>query len=467
MTPLPSMEPSMFPSIEPSSSPTLQIGHDVNFKYIIGFEKSDMSALKLAVDKGGIMSSVKDSTGVVLTEAGVRATNTTNATKARTKTRTRTRTLRKIDLERRILASFGMGRANNSIENIKIQDVKCPNVFNQSKSCVLGEIQVQISANPKVYSNQQMIDQIVLSPMESSMKSSQFLDALNRSEVKEILFVGSGDYIDPIEITNQPIQEPETNIPFIAVALGGSILIMMGVAIGRSRVRDKRVDSSMSLDFVDKLYEPIDTDNRNGKSRNMAISTHVDREESATHISPMEPVPDATPVLEKLLKLSKNELKLPCTCHSDMMEYLKENESRSAVENNVPLSDDDCSSDYADDEEWMSKISYSPDPNVPLSFSGIVVSKYMKEQKLVSTCPSSSSGTSGPNASDTEESEYIPHHRLGGSLGSSLSGLLGGCNTKLNPLEVIEERIGSEESLNEVVNESNQGEQSRRPSQKE
>ena len=55
----------------------------------------------------------------------------------------------------------------------------------------------------------------------------------------------------------------------------------------------------------------------------------------------------------------------------------------------------------------------------------------------------------------------MAHPELGGSLGPSLSGLLGASNTKLDPLEVIEERRDNEEALNELVTEGNQDAESR------
>ena len=422
-----------------------------------------MNALKLVVDNEGIMATVKNSTGIILTEAGIGTTTTTTSTT----TTIVTRTLRGghgEQRQQRILVSFVSDNANNSIENIKTQDVKCPNVFYQSKSCVLAETKVLVSANPTLY-DQQMINQTVLTPMEASMTSSKFLDTMDRSEVKEVLFVGSGEYLEPIDITNSPAQDTETNVPFVAAAVGGSFLMMMGVAIGRSRVQDKRGDSSScEEEFDEKLFQSIvPNDDSDKGTRDIIIPSqsrnHVGIKESTSRI---KPVPDATPILEKLL--STQNMKLPLTHHSDTIEHGGLIGEQSLDSRNDSDLSEEAYEPVNEEEEWMTKISYVPDANVPLSFSGIFGSRNQEQKSDSISPPSSSSDDSAQKGSNEEESEYLAHPEVGGSLRPSLDGLMGGSNTKLNPLEVIEERRDSEEALNKLIADESQDAESR-PSQ--
>ena len=466
-----------------------------------------MNALKLAVDKEHILKNVTRATNVLLTNAGVKSTSDDSLTHHRT-----LRGKSASSSQQRQLVSFANHPSNTSIRPMIAKDVTCPTTFNSTtSSCVLASMGIQVLANPNVYTPT-MVKSFLYTPMEYAMNNStKFLDTLNRSEVEHVLFVGSGDYKEPSTSTVGGTTDTETNLPFVGAAVGGSLLIMMGVAIGRSRVNDKRDNESSIPDeeYDDKLFQSIvSNEGRENNNKKRALDDSVleetimggnlegrSRSRNKSFQSSYKRLPDATPILQKLC----SEYQVGFTDFGVEGSYSSEKETRSVVvetgsaagstgskastpnsetkedkvENDMAakmvspdsnqslksvnekeeessscspsgataLSDSESSTkktlhdddeDDDNEEEWMTKISYVPDPNVPLSFSGLFGSSNNRQESLSSS--SSSSGDNAVEELDQEKREVTNHPERGVSLG-----LLGGSNTKINPLEAIEE----------------------------
>ena len=148
------------------------------FQFILGFENDSINALKLTAEvmmgNKGIIEDCQSTIINVLTAANI--------------------TTKERRLLRRILAAFKSKGVDDSVLYIKAVDVKCPSIFNETiSSCVLSEWMVLVEANPYEY-EEDSVSAMIFDPIRDSTLSFEFLNMMNRSEVKDVMFVGDGPY---------------------------------------------------------------------------------------------------------------------------------------------------------------------------------------------------------------------------------------------------------------------------------
>jgi len=239
----PSRSPSISPlpsvSVVPSSAPSSRDPYGIKFSYVLGFNDTNVTAQTLddAYLYVDIMDEVRQAIRRVLALSDV--------------TRMRRMTLRKLDVV--LMTNDPLG----SIFHRQLRDEDCPIEFEISQNCVRVVTEVLAFANSERYTKQEVENQ-VLAPIRSAMESDQFIDSIDRQEVKEVKYLSEEAQVnDDGLLTEKDGILNNTGIAGIAI---GSIFIVGAIilfAVGRSRANDDR--GLVELAASDSYSEDLDS----------------------------------------------------------------------------------------------------------------------------------------------------------------------------------------------------------------
>ena len=217
-------------SLEPSSSPTRRVDFEIEFRYILGFEDPEITALYLAGNETGIeiMNAARGAIQRVLANNGV--------------------TSGQRKLLARLLVAFKDNDPDSGVMNAVAAITECPPSFTVSQECSIIESAIIVEADPDVYDDEK-VNSEVLSPVEDSMESGDFLVVMGRDEAKEILFLGNDIYPpQPDDVDPNPVGQPAQ---IIAIALGSMLLLAIILLVSRSTVRDSREEVDLEIISAD------------------------------------------------------------------------------------------------------------------------------------------------------------------------------------------------------------------------
>jgi hypothetical protein len=181
-------------TVAPSSSPTVAVAFPIDFTYIVGFDNETITAQTL--DDGNqdvvIMDDVRGTIRRVLAWYDV--------------TRRRRRLLRQPQSQRRLQqegwwigfrsdGSAGEPEYSQIHHKHVVDENACPTSFLQSKSCVRVVTEVVVYANPD-YHNDTTVNIKIQSSIQNSMNGDLFLDSMERTEIKEVMYVSAGSVLE-------------------------------------------------------------------------------------------------------------------------------------------------------------------------------------------------------------------------------------------------------------------------------
>ena len=175
----------------PTYIPTDQRITDVTFQYILGFDDPEINASQFISDSNGFKSSVEGAIESILSGAGLH-----------------------FDSNRQLLRVPKSRDGVKRVKTLGAEDIDCPSSFSVSDSCILPETEVRVRIKEHT-NNVTKNEMMLLDPIEKSMKSPLFLNAINRQEIKEVYFVGAQSEVE--------YQKPSRS---------GKMVIIAGISIG-------------------------------------------------------------------------------------------------------------------------------------------------------------------------------------------------------------------------------------------
>jgi len=254
----PSHSPSISPlpsvSVVPSSAPSSRDPYGIKFSYMLGFNDTNITAQTLddAYLYVDIMDEVRQAIRRVLALSDV--------------TRMRRMALRKLDVV--LMTNDPLG----SIFHRQLRDEDCPTEFEISQNCVRVVTEVLAFANSERYTKKEVESQ-VLAPIRSAMETDQFIDSIDRQEVKEVKYLSEeAQENDDGLLTEKDGILNNTGIAGIAI---GSIFIVGAIilfAVGRSRANDDRglVELAASDSYSEDLDSMMDVEPGGGNKMRCA-----------------------------------------------------------------------------------------------------------------------------------------------------------------------------------------------------
>lgn len=230
-------------TMAPSQSPTLAVEFPIDFTFIVGFDNENITARTL--DDGNKDVVIMDD--VRLTIRKVLAWNDI--------------TRRKLEEERWIGFRDGRNGSNepefSQIHHKHVADENaCPESFLESISCVRVVTQVIVYANPD-YHDDESVNVRVQSSIQNSMIGNLFLDSMERTEIKEVLYVSAGSVLEDgtdNELANNRSVLTEGGVAGIAVGALFLAAIIGLFLFSRSRSEDDRSINSRDGPSSDDSY---------------------------------------------------------------------------------------------------------------------------------------------------------------------------------------------------------------------